>query len=209
MIGVHRHILGICGTVGAGKHSAAKIVASRYGYELISIGRLVELEMDDEDIPKDRETALTFAKKRMVEGDMDYWVKRIVEIVDSKGGRNVVIEGIRSPEDVEYLRNRFGGFKLLYVDADQLVRLRRVVSEKRDGFLDDLDDFKDYEDKLNGIFGSDRLQDVADVEIWNTGDLMYLEKEIGLIMKTFRETLKNRAQEMDLNLAVDENAPRE
>ncbi len=179
-MGIHRNIIGVCGTLGAGKTSVARIISSSRNYDFVSVDELVKTEPD----------AVLRAKK-------------VANTINSMGA-NVVVDGIRHVKEFDMLKDWFGGFKLVFVDAEQTIRMRHLVTEDRPGVPNDTDSFevKDAEDKQR--FDVENLFSMADAEILNSTDMLHLEREVDQMMTNFGEDVKDRVHDMTVRTVRDE-----
>ncbi|MGL4670090.1 MAG: nucleoside monophosphate kinase [Methanobacteriaceae archaeon] len=167
-------VIGVSGMPGSGK-SLISNIARKKGFFIIRMGDMIrkEAERRNEDSGK---VAIDLRKE-----SGDYVVANLcVEEVkkELKNKNNLfLIEGIRSPYEVELFKENFLGFKLLSVFSPPKSRFARVRNRKR---LDDSSKFEDFEkrDKREIEFGIAEAIMLSDYLIINEGHINSYKREI-------------------------------
>ncbi len=119
-------IIGITGTLGAGKGTIVDYLINRYGYKHYSVrGYLIE-EAKRRGMEINRDTFVAVANDLRAHHSPSYIVDELYKRAEAAGG-DAIIESIRTPGEVESLR-RNEHFLLFAVDADPEIRYGRVVS---------------------------------------------------------------------------------
>ena len=96
----------------------------------------------------------------------------------------VVIEGIRSYEEVERFKKELGeDFIIIGVLAPENLRLERLLKRGRIDEVKGIDDLR-IRDEAERRFGLDRVIAAADFIVNNTGTLEELERVVESIMST-------------------------
>ena len=95
-----------------------------------------------------------------------------------------MIDGIRNPGEVDFLRQQFGDdFKLIAIDAQQQVRFERVVKRNRDIDPKTWEEFVAADERDQGKAQPEYGQQVrkciemADIVLQNDGSLEELKKK--------------------------------
>lgn len=117
-------IIGITGTLGAGKGTVVKYLVETKGFHHLSARALFQELMEEQGIPVDRDQMVQFANGLRAKHGADYVVRELYKKAQAQGG-DVVIESIRTVGEVETLRE-FAEALLLAVDADQKLRYDRI-----------------------------------------------------------------------------------
>lgn len=119
-------IIGITGTLGAGKGTIVAFLRKEYGFTHYSVRALVTEYIEKEGLAVNRDSMVQVANQlRKVHGPAV-----LAEMLFSRalaGGQDCVIESIRTPGEVEALRRK-GRFYLFAVDADPVIRYGRIKS---------------------------------------------------------------------------------
>ncbi|MEM0369938.1 MAG: AAA family ATPase [Pyrobaculum sp.] len=114
--------IAVAGLPGAGKTTVAKLIEAR-GYSYYNLGDVVRRESEILGTPPDRTAVvlrLGYGKRAIV--------KKILETM--RPGR-VVVDGVRSIEEVEALEEALGSIFLIYVVASRKTRYMRLLSRGR------------------------------------------------------------------------------
>lgn len=126
-------IIGITGSLGAGKGTVVEYLVSEKGFTHISARDIWTQELQARNIEVNRDTMTKLANELRNEHGPAYFVTQALEMADNEPG-DYVIESIRTVGEAELLQQE-GGI-LLAVDADQKERYRRIT--ERQSVLDDV-----------------------------------------------------------------------
>lgn len=121
-----RLVIGLAGSIGAGKGTAAAYLARHYGADLFLFSdpfrRILEtLHMD---VSRSAMQTLSTILRNAYGQDLLSVVAK--KAIDSSARRVVVIDGARRPSDLEGIASD-PDFRLLFIDADIAVRYGRIV----------------------------------------------------------------------------------
>jgi dCMP deaminase len=129
-------ILGVSGLNGAGKGEVVRFLAERSFYAL-SLSDVIREELRRQGLEETRERMIeTGTALRAAEGPGGLAERLAGQLV---ADRNYVIDSVRHPAEVEVLRLRTRRFKLIWVEADEAVRLERIRARGRGGDPSDLE----------------------------------------------------------------------
>jgi len=120
-------IFGIVGGLASGKTTLAEYLSETYScntYRYSSMLRDILTRVYVEESRTNLQTLSTFLREQY---GQDVMSKVIAKDVEHDPNDIVVVEGIRRPSDITYLRE-LPGFHLIFVDADQRIRYERIVS---------------------------------------------------------------------------------
>ena len=118
-------IIGITGTLGAGKGTIVEYLVKEKGFVHFSVrGFLIE-EIERQGLAVNRDSMVLVANKLRADHSPSYIIDQLYEQALLTGA-NCIIESIRTPGEVESLREK-GNFLLLAVDADPMLRYDRIV----------------------------------------------------------------------------------
>ncbi len=132
-------IIGITGTLGAGKGTIVDYLVHEKGYGHYSVRAFLLKEIRKRGLPENRDSMVVVANDLRLKNSPSYIIDCLFEEAH-RAGKNAVIESIRTPGEVLSLRSK-GNFTLLAVDADPEVRFERI--SKRNSETDRID-FKTF-----------------------------------------------------------------
>jgi dephospho-CoA kinase len=166
----------------------------KYKYKSFSLSSIVHDEVKKKGIVNYNRTILqnTGDELREKEGD-GVLAKRAIKQLTANNKRltvqKIVIEGIRNPGEVEYLRS-IPGFFLIAVNASQKIRFERILKRNKPWDPKDWEAFikvdgRDSEDKKN-TNGQQvkKCMEMADVEIKNEGGVKEVVEEVEKILRS-------------------------
>ena len=119
------NIIGITGTLGAGKGTIVDYLIQHYGYRHYSVrGYLIE-EAERRGLPLNRDTFVVVANDLRATHSPSFITDELYKQA-AAAGENAIIESVRTPGEVESLRQN-PNFVLFAVDADPEIRYERIV----------------------------------------------------------------------------------
>ncbi len=118
-------IIGITGTLGAGKGTIVDYLVQEKGFVHFSVRGYITEEIIRQELPVNRDSMVTVANKLRADHSPSYIIDRLYDQA-LLTGKNCIIESIRTPGEVQSLREK-GNFVLFAVDADPLLRYDRIV----------------------------------------------------------------------------------
>jgi len=177
-------VLGVTGLPLSGKTTFAEI-AEDHGFERFRMGNALLAEMEKRGIDVTnrsvREFATDMREKEGNEAIADLCVPHIQEKIEN--GRKVVIDGIRSPEEIERFRDAFGTDILFNcIHSSRQKRFERSKKrERKDDDLETIDDLK-WRDEKELSWGLDEAMDRADFLIRNEGSLQSFKDDANYLL---------------------------
>jgi len=185
-------IIGITGTLASGKTSVKDFFLSRFSSSyFISLSDIIKEELLKEGKELKRENFI----EKGNELRKKYGSQILVEVATLTLPKNtndliVIIDGIRNPGEVEYLKKKFGkNFVLIAVDAPKELRFKRLLERKKEGDPQTFEEFNEIDETDNGKNQPEYGQRVgeclklADYLIINDGSLEELNKKLEKISK--------------------------
>ncbi|TAK56995.1 hypothetical protein EPO17_03130 [Patescibacteria group bacterium] len=175
-------IIGITGTLGAGKGEVVSILKNK-GFTHFSAREFIIKELHKRNLEINRDNTTLVANELRKTHSSRYIIEQLYDQAISQG-RNAVIESVRTPGEIDFLKSQTKGlFYLLAVDADQKVRYERIVGRKSD--LDKVSFEKFVSDEEREMVSSDQTKQSisecmsrADAVIRNDGDLVDLKHQV-------------------------------
>lgn len=119
-------IIGITGTLGAGKNSVVNYVISKYGFSHYSVRDYIVREIKKRNLPESRDSMVLVANDLRAKRGSGFIVEELYKIAAKKQEDLIIIESIRNLGEIEILMNK-GRFYLLAVEADPTIRYERAV----------------------------------------------------------------------------------
>ena len=182
-------IIGLTGPIAAGKDTVAKYLVEMLGYRVVSLGEIVKEEVERRGLPLKREYFQLVGNELRQKHHAGILAELALKKLNSKNG---IINGIRNPFEVEYLRKELGkDFLLIAVDAPRELRFKRILERGRSVDPKTFEEFVKQDEKELGRgegekgFGIKRCMEMADVTIVNDSTLEELEKKVREIVKRF------------------------
>lgn len=126
-------VIGFTGMPGSGKSEAMEIAKAR-GHPVVRMGDLIWEEVERQGLPRDAANVGKVANAMRQSHGKDVWGKRTAERVKhvAKGHGLVLIDGVRSHEEVETLRAELGKeFILVAIHTDPEHRFDRMAHRGR------------------------------------------------------------------------------
>ncbi len=181
-------VIGITGTLGAGKGSVVKYLVENKGYLHFSVREfLADVILTSKETVNRDSLTHTANKLRAIYGPAyitDQLFKRA-----SATGKNCIIESIRTPGEIVSLRKE-KGFILLAVDADIHTRYQRIIQRGSETDQVSLDTFKSNEQREMHARDPNKQNlsaciSMADYIIMNNGSIADLEQSVDAFLKSF------------------------
>ncbi len=119
-------IIGITGTLGAGKGTIVDYLVTRQGFKHFSVRAYLLERIRELGMPENRDSMFALGNELRALHGPSFVVDELYERAKASGG-NAVIESVRTTGEVNSLRQK-GGFTLLAVDADPKIRYGRIIS---------------------------------------------------------------------------------
>lgn len=138
-------IIGITGTLGAGKGSIVDFLVDIKGFTHYSVRSFLIREIKARGLVVNRDSMTHVANELRAFHSPSYITDALYEEA-SKAGTNCVIESIRTPGEIQSLRNK-PGFVLLAVDANPTLRYSRISERRSETDIIDYSTFLSNEER--------------------------------------------------------------
>ncbi len=174
-------IWGITGYPCAGKGEVSNILKER-GFATITLSDLLRERLKILGVESTRQNLIDIANFMRERAGSNILMKIALQ---KAGVNNVIIEGIRHPEEVKELKN-YGG-KLIFIQAAQEVRFARMIARNREKDPSTWDDFLKEERQQEGTGRGSGLrikdcEEMADITIENNGTFEELREQVEKIL---------------------------
>jgi dephospho-CoA kinase len=132
-------IIGITGTLGAGKGTIVDFLVKERNFHHYSVRAYLLDEIKKRELPENRDSMVAIANELRKKNSPSFITDALFEKANKKQ-QNAVIESIRTPGEIISLRNK-SHFFLLAVDADPKKRFNRIVLRNSETDKIDFDTF--------------------------------------------------------------------
>ena len=179
-------IIGITGTIGAGKGTIVEYLMSKKEFKHFSARDLIVEEVKQRGLENNRDNMVIVANNLRSKYGSSYVADELYRRA-LVSGDNCIIESLRTTGEIESLRNK-GSFVLLAVDAEPRIRYERILERKT--ATDNVSFEKFSEDEAKEMESADTNKQnlkkciaMADFVIDNNGTLDELHSKIDEILK--------------------------
>lgn len=188
-------IIGITGTLGAGKGTIVEFLVKEKGFKHYSVRNYLTKRLIIEGKTVNRNTMVEMANRLRAENGPSYIIEELYS--ESKRSRkNCVIESIRTEGEISALRSK-GNFFLLSVNADPILRYRRIAKRKSETDNVTIEEF--LSDEMRELTSTDpnkqnlsRCIELADYKINNSGTIDELNRKVSKIIYEIENGNKER-----------------
>ena len=168
-------VMGISGLPGSGK-SIVSDMAIENGAIIVSMGDIIREEAKKRG-ETTKETATNLRKEFGNDIVSELTIKKIKKLQEEDATNLIMIEGIRSPHEVEMFKENFEDFIILSIFANPTLRFERLKIRNRE------DDSQDYEgfhkrDQQELGFGIGDVISLSDKMIINESDIESCQEKI-------------------------------
>jgi dephospho-CoA kinase len=187
-------IIGITGTIGAGKGTIVDYLVKKYHFKHLSVRGFLTAIIAQKNLPLNRDSMVMVANELRANHSPSYIAEQLF-LEAKKTTENCIIESIRTIGEVTALREK-GDFILLAVDAEPKLRFDRVVLR---GSETDKIDFATFLDNEAREMNSDdpnkqnlaACQKMADYNFSNNDSFENLYQQIDTALSPLFSTIKN------------------
>ena len=179
-------IIGITGTLGAGKGTIVDYLVEQKGFAHFSVRNFLLEKIRELGMPENRDSMFNLANEMRAEHGPSYVTDQLFNEAE-KRGKNSIIESIRTTGEIASLRNK-GTFYLFAVDADPFVRYERIQLRKSETDSVSFETFKQNEQRESvssdpGVQNLEACIEVADFVFQNNGTIEELYHQVDSVLK--------------------------
>ncbi|MDR1112860.1 MAG: AAA family ATPase [Bacteroidales bacterium] len=182
---IERIIIGITGTLGAGKGTIVDYLMTQYLFRHYSVRSYLSAEAQRRNLPLNRDTYVLLANELRANNSPSFIIDELYKEA-KQGGANAIIESIRTPGEVASLRKN-SEFSLWAIDAAPEIRYRRIISRNSETDHVSFETFIANEQREMVSANPNRqnlskCMEQADFRLNNNGDFQELYRQIDTII---------------------------
>jgi dephospho-CoA kinase len=183
-------VIGITGTLGAGKGTVVEFLVNENGFNHYSVRQHLLEEIQKRSLPLNRDSMVIVANELRRLNSPSFITDQLY-FKALKANKNAVIESIRTPGEIDSLRQK-GKFFLFAVDADPETRFERI--RKRNSETDQIDYVTFINNEQREMTSTDpnsqnlkKCREMADYVFWNDGSIGELYKKVEKVLRKIGE----------------------
>jgi dephospho-CoA kinase len=182
---INRLVVGLAGMPGAGKSVVVK-VAKESGYGVVVMGDIVREEAKRKYVkPSPENLGKIMLELRRREGN-SVIAKRCIPKIEKTEEHKVVVDGIRSLNEVEEFKRHFPKFSLIAIQASPETRFKRLYRRHRS---DDPASWKIFveRDRRELSVGLGEAMAAAEYAVMNEEELIVVKEKIKEVLRKIEE----------------------
>jgi dephospho-CoA kinase len=182
-------ILGITGTLGAGKGTIVEYLVRKKGFVHFSVRDFLLEQIRRSGLPENRASMYNLANDLRAKHGPSYVTDQLYDRARQQQ-KNCIIESIRTTGEVESLRKK-GKFFLLAVDADPELRYKRIVLRASETDMISYETFlanerREMEQDDPGRQNLRKCISMADYRLMNNGSREELENQVDGVLEEIK-----------------------
>ncbi|MEK7495652.1 MAG: AAA family ATPase [Patescibacteria group bacterium] len=177
-------IIGVVGQIASGKGILVNYLTSHFNFISFSLSSIVHDELKKKGIKKFTRQTLQDVGDELRRGYGDeVLARRLDEAIKGQKKENIVIEGIRNPAEIEFLKKN-QNFILIGVKANRELRFKRLLSRGKEWDPKTYEDFFKVDRRDIGVGQNKSGQQVGkclaycDYVVTNNKDLKDFQKKV-------------------------------
>jgi len=183
-------IIGITGTLGAGKGTIVKYLTEVEEFSHYSVRVFLTDKIAYRNLPLNRDSMMLVANELRTSNGPSYIIDELY-LQARRSGHNCVIESIRTAGEIESLKRK-GNFHLFAVDADPKIRYERITRRKSatdavsfEVFL--ANEEREYTSNNPNKQNLKKCIEMADYRFNNDGSIEQLNIRVGEVLRKIKE----------------------
>ncbi|MFW6102040.1 MAG: AAA family ATPase [Chloroflexota bacterium] len=178
-------VLGVIGRNGSGKDEVVKYLKKKYDVPFVSVGDMVRGIARQRGISPTRENLHQISREQMEKFGKEHFMSLAVERIEQNGWETAGLTGVRTPEDVRYLKHQFDSdFILFHVYvSDSHLRYKRTQKRAKPRDPQSYDEFLEQDRTEETLFGTSEAIKQADYSLNNDKSIKHLHDKIDRILQ--------------------------
>jgi len=181
-------VLGVAGMPGSGKSLVVR-VAKENGYDAVVMGDVVRQEARRKNLEPNPENIGKIMLELREKDGKGVIARRCIPKVEETKRHKVVVDGIRSLEEVEEFRKRFPMFSLIAICSSPETRFRRLYRRQRSDDADGWDVFHERDMRELGV-GLGNAIAMAEYTVVNEEALDVVRSRVKHVLRKVEEEWK-------------------
>ena len=183
-------IIGITGTLGAGKGTIVDYLVNKKGFPHYSVRAFITEEIIKRGLPVNRDSMVIVANALRAKHTSSYIVEQLFEQAKISG-KNCVIESIRTKGEVEALKSK-GNFYLIAVDANAQTRYERIQKRQSETDMVSFETFIANEEREMQSKDPNKqnilsCMEMADFVLFNNRSIEDMERTVDMVIAEILE----------------------
>ncbi len=172
-----KKLWGVMGKMGAGKDVVTDYL-QELGWQEIGMGDIIREVAEERGITPARDNLDAIQNEYTEKYGRGFLSKMVIERIEKSDYKNIAVNGLRRPEDVDELEKAYDNIFFVGVDADPKIRFERMRSRGRVGDPKTYEDFLEMDMNQEKIFRIDETFGKADYILHNNGSIDELKKKV-------------------------------
>lgn len=124
-------LIALSGLPGSGKTTASKFLQAK-GYEVVYMGRLTGSVIKEGDLESTPENEKYIRDNLRKKYGKDIFARMVLPVISERirKRKSVVVEGLRSPEELKLFKKYFRELKVFFIDSLESIRYWRLIERK-------------------------------------------------------------------------------
>ena len=176
-------IIGVCGTVGAGKETLTSYFRDK-GFVYFETRQIIVEELKKLGLELSRKNMQDWADEQRARFGVGAIMKIMLERADGDSSKNYIFDSLRNDGEADFLRENVTDFVLIGVDAPLKIRFNRALARAKPSDPVIWEEFvkmneRDLNDKSNPMGQqTQKLLDMADFVIINDSSLEKAQEQV-------------------------------
>ena len=187
-----RKVIGLVGPIASGKGIVVEILKQK-GYSAYSLSDVLKTEVQKRGLEVSRNNCHMISNELREKLGADILAKQTAEIIDKDNPEFVVIDAIRNPSEIDFLKQKYNAY-IIGVIADQ--KRRYELFAKRGLYsseIQNFEQFKELDDREMAQEGKHKQQvqaclELSDAIIENEGSVSDLTRKVENYLTSIGQT---------------------
>ena len=182
-------IIGITGTLGAGKGTVVDFLVKNKGFKHFSVGDFIKEKVIEKGLEPNRDNMRIVGNEIRTKFGPDYITQKLFKKA-KRSHSDSIIESIRNPKEAVFIKNQSG--YLFAVDADPKKRYDRIISRGTGKDNVSFEEFKIQEEKEKASTdpNAQNLEEcilLSDYKFDNNGKIEHLYEEVEKVLNQIKK----------------------